>query len=171
AARSRVTRSGRPSSGDEVDGYPAERRTASMYVRGTQIHSAYPVTAVVTGWNEAQHTFLEVYVVLVADCGHRTQDQRRPPLGRPGWVLGLHRHADHVGDHAGCDVVAPVASSPAPVIPLVGLVDRQNRSADVLRVQVDASDVRPARGENDSYIVLFNTPSHRIEISRLEDVH
>jgi hypothetical protein len=58
-----------------------------MCVRGTQIHSAYPVTAVVTEWDEAQHTFLEVYLVLVADFGHRTPDQRGPPSGRTGWVL------------------------------------------------------------------------------------
>jgi hypothetical protein len=51
------------------------------------------------------------------------------------------------------------------------LVDRQNRSADVLRVQVYAGDVRPGRGENDSYIVGFNTPSHLIEIVDLEDNH
>jgi hypothetical protein len=83
----------------------------------------------------------------------------------------LHCHADNIGDNAGCDVVAPVGSGPAPVIPLVGLVDRQNRSADVLRVQVYASDARPGRGENDSYIVGFNTRSHRIEIVDLENNH
>ena len=85
--KSQLWITGHASSGDEVDGYPAERRTASMCIRGTQIHRAYPVTAVVTGWDEAQHAFVEVYLVLVADFGHRTPDQRGPPLGRTGGML------------------------------------------------------------------------------------
>src|ERR1700744_4199283 len=134
--KSQLWITGHASSGNEVDGYPTQRGAASTRIRGTQIESAYPGTAVVTERHEAQHTFLEVYVVLVADRGHRTPDQRRPFLGRASWVLGLHRHADHVGDNAGGDVLAPVGPSPAPVIPSLGLVDRQNRRPDILRVQV-----------------------------------
>ena len=49
---------------------------------GTHIHSAYPVTTIVTERDEAQHTFLEVYVVLIADCAS-PHPQPTLPTSRP----------------------------------------------------------------------------------------
>jgi hypothetical protein len=70
-----------PGSRDEVDRHAAQRRSTGRRFGGTHVHSAYPIAAVITRWDEAQHTFIELDMVLVAALGHLTPQYRCPSGG------------------------------------------------------------------------------------------
>ena len=102
---------------------------------------------------------------------HVATEHLAPPCSHRRRIIRLDLDRQHVRDHVVADVLPPDRSGPGPFTPRVSLVERQDRPADVCRMEVETNDPLPRRLEHDPSADLLQTATDRVEVVDFEDHH